>query len=215
MQAKFDKFGAECFEDHELLEMLLYFSIPRIDTNLLAHRLIDRFGSLGGVLDADINELRSVEGIGEKSAFLIKLTAATTGRYIQNENEIKNAFTDIDEVGRHLVGVFAGESCEKLYLIILDKKGRETDRVHIASGSMERLEFSAKQIIDIAIRSGSSNVILAHNHPGGYARPSKNDTDMTYRVRDTLSKVGIKLIEHFVVSGNQYYPIILNSDIYR
>ncbi len=215
MKAKFDKFGPSVFEDHELLEILLYFAIPRVDTNLLAHKLLERFDGLTGVLNADESELTKIEGIGPQSAWLIKTAAAMAGRYIQRENKADNAFDDIAKLGEYLVGLFAGESCEKLYLLALDKKGRIIEEIHIASGVMDRLEFSSRRIADIAIRVNSSHVILAHNHPSGYARPSKNDTDMTYRVQYALSQVGVKLIEHFIVSGSEYYTILRNNDILR
>lgn len=213
MKAKFDRFGAETFEDHELLEILLYFAIPRADTNLLAHRLINRFGSFVDVINADESELLAVEGVGPKSAYLIKTVAATSGRYIQRSNEIGNVFKDIESVGEHLVGHFVGESSEKLYLLTFDPKGRLIDERQIANGAKGGMEFSTGAIADTAIKLGSSHVVLAHNHPSGYARPSKNDIDMTYRIKYSLSQLGIKLIEHFVIAGNNYYPIIKNNNL--
>ena len=210
---KFEKFGASAFEDHELLEMLLFFAIPRADTNGLAHSLIDRFGSFVNVLNADDGELASVEGIGPRSASLIKTVAAVAGRYIQENNGIKSAFGSLDTVGEHLVGLFAGESDEKLYLLAFDQRGRLVKEHHVVSGANGEIELSTRFISDIAIKHGSAHVILAHNHPSGYAYPSKSDTEMTYRVKYALSQVGVTLIEHFIVAGNKYYPIIRNSDI--
>ena len=213
MKAKFDKFGAEAFEDHELLEILLYFAIPRADTNLLAHRLINRFGSFVDVINADESELLTVEGVGPKSAQLIKAVAVTAGRYIQRDNEINNAFRNLDSIGNHLIGHFVGESSEKLYLLVFDPKGRLIEERQIANGSKGGLEFSAAYIADTAIRLNSAHVVLAHNHPSGYAYPSKNDIDMTYKIKYTLSQLGIQLIEHFVIAGNNYYPIIKNNNL--
>ena len=213
MKAKFDSFGAAPFEDHELLEMLLYFALPRIDTNLLAHKLIDRFGGLVEVLNADEKELLSIEGIGPNSEHLIKTVAATAGRYIQRNNNVKSAFGSLDTIGEYLVGFYAGESTEKLYLLLFDQKGKLVKECHIASGSNREIEFSARVISDIAIKHRSAHVVLAHNHPNGYEYPSKNDVEMTYRAKYALSQVGITLLEHFVIAGNKYYPIIKNNGI--
>ena len=213
MRAKFDNFGAAPFEDHELLEMLLYFALPRIDTNLLAHKLIDRFGGIVEVLNADEKELVSIEGIGPNSARLIKTVAAMAGRYIQRNNNVKSAFGSLDTIGEHLIGLFAGESTEKLYLLAFDQKGKLVKECQIASGSNGDVEFSTRFISDVAIKHNSAHVVLAHNHPGGYEYPSKNDIEMTYRAKYILSQIGITLVEHFVISGNKYYPIIKNNSI--
>ena len=208
IKAKFLKDGLCSFADHEVLEFLLFYSIPRVNTNVIAHRLIKRFGSLNGVLCADIEELSHVEGIGEHSATLIKLSAAIAGRYIMGQARKSGMFFDLPRIGDYLVGRFLGESDEKLYLLLFDSKGNLCEELCLFEGSVNSVGTPANLIINKAIKNNSVNVVLAHNHPGGSIRPSERDRDTTARLRYLLEQSGIKLIEHFVISDNLYCPII-------
>ncbi len=208
MRKRLEYFGAESLNDHELLEMLLYLSIPRADTNLIAHKLLDRFDNICGVLNADTDELEKIDGIGKSSACAIKTVAAVVGRYIKCENKPENAFFDFARLGNYLVGLFAGEARERLYLLVLDQKGRIIDETCIGDGVKNSVQISVRKIADTAIRHNATHVVLAHNHPGGCAAPSEEDIELTLRAREMLSLIGITLFEHFVVCDNRYRLIL-------
>ena len=212
VKKKFLKDGLDSFADHEVLEFLLFFGIARVNTNLIAHHLVERFGDLNGVLNADIADLSAVEGIGEHSATLIKLSAAIAGRYIMGKACKNGAFSDLSAMGEYLVGRFLGESSEKLYMLMLDSKGKLVCEQCILEGSLNSVGAPINLIVNKAIKNDSANIVLAHNHPSGSVRPSDRDRDTTARLKYLLEQSGIKLVEHFVIAGNLYCPII-NSEI--
>ncbi len=208
MRERIFETGIHTLQDHELFEVLLYSSIPRVNTNLTAHRLLNRFGDVCGVLNADEKELMKIDGIGDKSASVIKAVAGICRRYIMCQNEITNAFDDPDRLGRYLTGFFVGEAHEKLCLFVLSQSGRIDKIDCIAEGSVNAVNLPVRKIADMAVHHRSSYVVLAHNHPGGCAAPSPEDVELTLRAKETLGMLGIHLLEHFVISGNQYRPII-------
>lgn len=208
MRERLSQNGALSLRDHELLEMLLYFSIPRVNTNMMAHNLLDKFGDICGVLNADERELTKVEGIGPNSASAIKTVAGVVGRYIMCENEITNAFSDPDMLGRYLTGIFVGEAHEKLYALVLNQKGKIVEKACVATGAVNFVNLPVRKIADMAVSHGATHVILAHNHPNGCAMPSAEDIQLTLNVKETLSMLGINLLEHFVICGNRYQLII-------
>lgn len=214
LKNRFLKDGIDSFADHEVLELLLFYGISRTNTNVIAHRLVERFGDLDGVLNADVSELSKVEGIGDHSAALIKLAAAIAGRYIMKRANENGMLFEVSRMGDYFVGRFFGESSEKLYLLLLDAKGRLVSEHCILEGSINSVGAPINLIVSKAIKSNSSNVVLAHNHPSGTVRPSDQDRDTTARLKYLLEQSGIKLVEHFVISGTLYCPII-NSEIYQ
>lgn len=208
MRKRFEDFGAQSLSDHEMLEMLLYLAVPRSNTNETAHRLIERFGSFCGVMNADPAELVQVDGVGEKSAHVIKLTAAAVGRYIMCDNSIIVSSFDGEKIGKNLIGLFAGESVEKLYLLVLDTKGKLVERKCIATGTVSSVAAHINDIANVALRNNSPYVVLAHNHTCGCAAPSTEDINLTMHLKEVLGMMNITLLEHFVVADNRYYTIL-------
>ena len=208
MFAKLERFGPEIFEDHELLEMLLYFCIPRVDTNLIAHRLIDSFGSLSNVLSASSTELMSVEGIGPHSAKLIRTVSGVFSRYNRTEKSKQEIFDTVEKIGMYFCDLFFGEEQEKMYAMYLDMHGRQIATVNIAVGDISKLDVIPSLVINNATRYKSANVVIAHNHPRGNCSASAEDINSTLKLRYALSCAGINLLEHFAIGENGYFPIM-------
>ena len=181
--------GAEGMEDHQLLELLLFYAIPRQDTNETAHRLIQRFGSLQGVLHAAPEELTSVEGVGENAAVLVRLVGdmALRARCSSLPQKVLNS---PDRTGAYFMELLAGE---KLL----------TCRC-ISKGSVAASPVSVRQVVENALYAGASSIILAHNHPSGVALPSQQDLLVTRQIQEALSPLNIRLADHVVVADSDY-----------
>lgn len=209
---KFEQHGAEVFHDHELLEMLLYFSISRKNTNDIAHTLLSRFGSLNGVLSADISELCSTDGIGKHSALLLKLTGALCVRVATLDRDSRMVLNSTSAAKEFAIDLFKGESQEKLYLISLNNSFRLLDCQCISEGEVNYAAATVSVLTRPAVKNNASAVIIAHNHPDGIAIPSSYDIDATVRIKEAFSALDIKFIDHFIVSGNRCNAVLHDTD---
>ena len=208
MLEKLTKYGAEHFENHELFEMLLFYSIPRVNTNEIAHRLTDRFGSVRGILDADIDELCSIEGVGRKSAELIKLVAEMHLRCSTEKIDTTKQFTKYSQVCEYLNTKYIGVSKEIVYLLIFNNSMRLIATEKIGEGTANSVALRSDMVLRCAYSYNSVNVILAHNHPGGKAIPSGEDITATGLIKNHIAAYGVNLIEHFIVADGKCTPII-------
>ena len=211
MLEKFIKYGGGSFENHEILEMILFYSIPRVNTNEIAHRLVDCFGSIRGVFDASIEELCNVQGIGLRSAELIKLAAEIYARCANEKIDTKNQFTKYSQVCEYLSAQYIGISREIVYLLVFNNAMRLIATEKIGEGTSNSVAIGTDMILKCAYTYNSTNVILAHNHPGGKALPSGEDITTTGIIRNHIAAYGINLIEHFVVANGKCTPIIHGS----
>lgn len=212
MKDRFLENGLDIFDEHQVIELLLFFGIPRRDTNVIAHRLIKRFGSLRDVLDAPYEELLTVDGIGEHAATLIKLSAELSRRYLLSESLDTERFDTVDKLGKFLINLFLGKRNEEVYLLTFNGKMEMLSCDKLADGLSNLVSFSVKPLIESAILTHASGIVLAHNHPGGIASPSGSDISLTDQLMYMCDQISIPLIEHFVVAGNSYYPIIKRRD---
>ncbi|MBO5415263.1 MAG: DNA repair protein RadC [Clostridia bacterium] len=208
MREKFETHGAEIFEDHEILEMLLFFPIARKNTNELAHSLINRFGSLSGVFDADGKELREVDGVGAGTAFFIKLVAAAMSRYTSPKTDKRIRLDSYERVCNYLDELFAGAREEKIYAICMNNSFRVISCEKIAIGSTGAVETKVKKILQSVVKNNSALAIIAHNHPDGVAIPSGEDIDCTMRLCEIFKYFDCKMIDHFVVANGHCTPIL-------
>ncbi len=209
LREEFIKNGEDSFSDHKLLELLLFNSIPRIDTNPLAHRLTANFGSLSDLFNADYEELLEVYGVGENTAVLIKLVAAIHKRCEMNEHTNAVRFETVDKVGRFLTALFSGHQKELIYLLLFNSRLEIIEVVKIGEGHICSVLTSARAVIESALNNKhASGIVLAHNHPSGLALPSGDDIELTGQLEFLCNQLGVKLMEHMVVSGNDFYPIM-------
>lgn len=205
LKQRFLEQGLNGFEDHNALELLLFYALPYKDTNPVAHALIKRFGSLAGAMDAPLHELIKVDGISEHSAILIKLIPQMCRKYLVSGSRDGSRMLDnVEAAGRYASALLFAERDEMVYAIFLDSLRRVIACDLIVKGSVNSAEVSVRKIVEIAISHNASSVILTHNHPGGIALPSEADDGTTRKIHRALHAVGIELSDHIIVADNDY-----------
>ena len=196
------------FRPHNVLELLLFYSVPRRDTNVLAHRLIEQFGSLVGVLNAAPEQLAQVEGIGMNAAVHLHLVADIARRYYAEAiTPLPNDAQREDLMryyGKKLVAACNGLPEETLYLVCLDNNLREISTDRISTGAPNAVQLPGRKIAEVALRHHAPSILLAHNHPRGLAIPSREDIAATLSLRDALRAISVDLIDHFIIAGSDY-----------
>ena len=176
MRRRFLSGGLEQFADHEALELLLYYAIPRRDTNPIAHALIDRYGSLSAVLAAPVEDLQKVEGIGESAAILLKLVPRLCAKArLADADRQELILNTASRAGAYLLERFYGEQNEVIYQLCLDRKGKLLACKKLGEGSIASAALDVRKLVENAILHSASSVVLAHNHPSGIASPSHED----------------------------------------
>lgn len=214
MKNRFRMEGLDHFDELHVLELLLFFGIPQGDTNPLAHRLIDHFGSLAQVLEAPKEELEKVAGVGEHVSTLITLTREISRYYMVNRSGPCVILNTTAACGDHLVPYFMGRRDETVYLLCLDSKCKAICCKEVGSGSVNSASVSARKIVETALAANATSVVLAHNHPSGFAYPSNEDILTTRRVAVALDTVGILLADHIVVAEDDYVSMV-DSGMYH
>lgn len=207
MKARFLKSGFDSFAEHELLEMLLFYSIPRRNTNDTAHSLIERFGSLRGIMSAQPDELMMLDNIGVNSAVLIKLVMAISQKCAFEDISTKETFDSIQKVVEFARKLFIGSTVETLYAIFLDNSLVMIECNCVATGTVNEVRPIMRTIVEKSVIKKASAVIFIHNHPNGPSKPSANDIDMTSIAENALQLVNVTLIDHIII-GNDGYSFI-------
>lgn len=204
MKVRYRDHGLDNFNDVNVLELLLFYAIPRKDTNELAHALLDHFGSLDRIFEASVPELEEVPGIGENTALLITLVPQITRRYLMAKGNCICSITSSAEAGKYLVPRLMFEKEEKLLLLCLDAKKSVISCVSLGSGVINAVDVNVRKVVENAVRNRASSVILAHNHPSGVALPSREDERITREIASALKLVGIPLDDHIIVAGDDF-----------
>ncbi len=204
--------GLDPYPDYTALELLLFYAIPRQDTQPLARALLERFGSLQGVFSASIEQLQQVSGIGENAALLIHLIPLLHQRIrLSSARQQTRIIDSAESAGSFFLDLFAGKSEEELYMLCMDKKGKILSCRSIAQGHGSALSISVRRVVEEALFSKASAVILSHNHPSGIALPSPEDNRSTLEIFDALRSVGVELVDHIIVADEDYVSLSANG----
>lgn len=207
VKSRFLKTGLQGMHDHEILELLLIYAIPRRDVNPIAHELVARFGSLSGVLEASVQELQQTSGVGENAAVLLHLCLELFRSYDidRRERAMKSpCLTSTQLIGEYMKPYFTGLREELLMLVCVDHKGSVVYTGELGRGSVGSVSASVRTIVEIAMRHHAHGVILGHNHPHGNALPSQQDIALTEMIRKGLRTVEIKLLDHVIYAEDDY-----------
>ena len=204
MKQRFLEQGLDAFDDHQVLELLLFYSTPRRDTNPLAHQLLDAFGSLEAVFEAPEAELKKVSGIGESTVTLLRLVPEVSRRYLIDKNSFDNILDNAEKVGAFLVPRFMYERDEVVIVVCLDAKCKVLACKELFRGAADCAEISIRKIAELALAKNASSIILSHNHVSGIALPSIEDEMTTKRIKATLKEMGINLADHIIVAGDDF-----------
>lgn len=204
LKERFRKEGLKNFDQLYVLEMLLFYCVPRQDTNILAHRLLDRFGSVSKAIAAPVEELEKVEGIGQGVSTFFSLLRQLR-IYCDMEREDENLpLASINACADFLIPYFMDKRNETVMLLMLDAKCMLLDCKQVSEGSINSVGFSVRRVVEMALAANATTVILAHNHPGGVALPSEEDIQTTQRVANALRSVDVILADHLVFSGKEW-----------
>lgn len=206
LRARFLEDRLDGFDDHQVLELLLFHVIPRGDTNPTAHRLMDRFGSLSAVLEAAPRDLASIKGMGVRAAAFLSLVPQVTRRYLHDRVRRDNPRLNSSEtVIEYVSPLMTGRPEEVFYVLCLDSHCRVLYPAVISEGTVKEAHVAPRHVVEQALRHRASSVVLAHNHPGGAAKPSNADHRLTELLVQTLGAIGIPVLDHVIVAGDQTY----------
>lgn len=214
LKERFLSEGLDNFSDIQVLELLLFYAVPRQDTNPIAHALLGRFGTLAQVLEAPVAELEKVKGVGHSAAVLLSLSTELGRRYQVSKMMQSKILASVEECGKYLVPHFFGRRNETVFILCLDAKCKVLGCVEVGEGSVNSAGVPIRRIVETALAYNATTVILAHNHPSGLALPSGEDVQTTHRVAAALNAVEISLADHIVVADDDFVSIV-QSGYYR
>jgi len=207
MRQRFLAGGLETFADHEALELLLYYSIPRRDTNVTAHLLLERYGTLKAVLSAPVEDLQKVSGIGENTAILLRLVPRLVQKARLSDNGREIVLNSTEKAGAYLLDRFVGEKNEVIFQLCLDRKGKLIACKRMSDGGAAAADLNVRHLVENALLTSASAVILSHNHPSGIALPSQEDYATTRQVQEALRTIGVELADHIIVADGDFVSL--------
>ncbi len=222
MRKRFIDEGFENFQKHNVLEMLLYYALPRVDTNEIAHRLLNAYhGNISEVLGADVKSLMKIDGVGENAAVLLAMLPQVFRMYREELIERKGIFGRRD-VEHYIANRFTGESVERVLIACLDNRwnligdefilekkirGEGVKCEFVSTGSVNFSAVDKRAILEVCLRYNATAAIIAHNHPRGSALPSRDDLNTTVEVKRALDVIGVRLIDHLIVAREDYISL--------
>ena len=212
LKERFSREGLDNFDELQVLELLLFYCIPRVDTNPLAHRLLAHFGSLSQVLEAPEAELEKIPGMGPNAAVFLNLITAVGRFYLVNRSSQNTILNTTEKCGNYLVSHFFGRRNEMVYLLCLDAKCKMLCCRQIGEGSVNSASIPVRRIVEVALAANATSVVLAHNHPSGLAIPSPEDVQTTLRIAAALDTVEITLADHIVVADDDFTSMVQSGD---
>jgi DNA repair protein RadC len=194
----------EDIQDEKLLEMLLFYGIPRQDTVPMARELLARFGDLSGVFDACVDDLLDVKGMTRNAAALIKLQRPLCREYVLSKFGKKKVLKSLDEIGDFVHAKYFASCGENFSILYLDRLGKVISFETVVHGSIDSVGVSIRTVVERVLKNDATAIVIAHNHPGGVALPSPQDIAVTEQIAQALKIISVNLVDHIIVSGEDY-----------
>jgi len=196
------------FKEHEALEFLLYYCYPQQDTNEIAHKMINEFGSLSKLLDASPREISKRCNVTERVAILVSIVPHLSKLYLTGKYNAKDIMSNSKMVGEYCVALFTNIHYECFYLLCLDTQRRLIRAELVHEGSLDAAAIYPRIILEAALKYRAACVVITHNHPGGSLLPSKSDMEVTRKLKAALGSIDVGLVDHIIVADGNYYSFI-------
>jgi DNA repair protein RadC len=205
LKQKFTASGIEALHEYEILELLLTYAIPQKNVKPPAKELLRVFGSLRGIVDAEIGELEEIKGIGEHSSILLKLVKDVSALYLKQKAKEKKQVTCTTELLDFCRTVMGGKRDEEFCVIYLDAQNQIIEFETIQKGVVNQAVVYPRQVLESALKKKASAIILAHNHPSGHVRPSDADIRLTKTIQETAKVLDILVHDHIIVGESRFF----------
>lgn len=211
LRSRYHREGLEGFAPHEVLELLLTYAIPRIDTNPLAHALVDRFGSLSAVMEASPAELEQVPGIGKQASTLLNLLLPLFRMYAQEKLLPRRQLDTYANLSAYCHTLYLGANVEMFHVLSLDARLNLLAAHCLSQGTPSEVSIQPRAVLQELMCRNAVAAVICHNHPSGSPEPSQADIDITGEILRILDSVGIRLVDHVIVGGNKDYSFFSNG----
>jgi DNA repair protein RadC len=206
MKEKFSSNGnLDCFKDHEVLELLLFYCYPRINTNVIAHKLINKFGTLDVLLETSPKDISNIGDVTMNVAILISLVPHIYRRQLNSKWKERVQIKSSADAGNLAISLLAGLTKETFFVVSLDNQSKLICAEKVNEGTLNEISIYIRDIIEIAIKHKAIKIVLAHNHPSGVLEPSKADIDTTENIINVLTYMDVDVLDHIIVGNDRYY----------
>ncbi len=203
--------GLDGWYDYEVLELLLFYAIPRKDTKPIAKNLLKKFGNLSGVISADVKELKEVEGVSAHSSVFLKMIEELTVLFHHEKLQDKDLLNSPKLVSDYLKSTLKYSPDEQFRVLFLNTRNRLIKAETLHTGTVNRSVVYPRKVVERALYHHSTGVILSHNHPAGSLTPSPDDIEATKSIRKALDTVEVNLLDHIIIGGNGYFSFAENG----
>lgn len=199
--------GLDGFQEKQALELLLYYAIPRCDTEPIAGALLEYFGSLEGVMEAPVPALAKVPGMGESAATFLRLIADFNRYQMVHKNKSVKILDTVARCGEHLRPHFLGRRDEVICILCLDARCKMLSCKVLSEGNQNSTGVPIRKIVEYALAVNATSLVMAHNHPSGIALPSADDLDATGQLAAALASVDVLLADHLIFADDDFISL--------
>ncbi|RJP80880.1 MAG: DNA repair protein RadC [Desulfobacteraceae bacterium] len=207
LRKRFNKSGRNALADYELIELLLTYVMPRIDTKPFGKALLYQFETILSILQQPEENLMKVKGIGPQTAFFIKVVHACLTRCMESAVEIQTAITGPEDIFAFTRLHLGSQINECAYALYLDTANHIVHHSQVATGTVDRATIYPREVLKPALVNNATGLVLIHNHPSGQPIPSEKDLEITRMLEEVAAPLGIKLIDHMIVTRTQAYSL--------
>ena len=211
LRVRYRQGGEAALQDYELLEVLLTYAIPRRDTKPLAKKLLERFGTLARVFEADPATLEEVDGIGPQTATLISLIRPLATRFLKVRPTGKTILRSTGEAVAYFQAKLKGLPDEEVHVAFVNAKNAVTATECLQRGTVDQSAVYVRKVIERALAHKASGFILAHNHPSGDPTPSAHDRELTQAIKAAAAAVGVRFLDHLIIGDADPFSFRANG----